>query len=199
MAQKPVLRGEVGARVLRVRSDVRGHGQVRLYLPLALKLREHFISTSMAWLCYSRRRALPVYGSNNPRRATLHTGFANGKEHGAEGARRRARARPRPFFEATPPGAAPKPRLKPGPVFVTSGGVITYLALYNVFLNLAEIISIEFSKSQCLHPHAIWDCISSSTKPKCPYASFRLGSYSLLPLENSLSLTWHFQSCSAGV
>ena len=30
MAQKPVLRGEVGARALRVRSDVRGHGQVRL-------------------------------------------------------------------------------------------------------------------------------------------------------------------------
>ena len=30
MAQKPMLRGEVGARVLRVRSDVRGHGQVRL-------------------------------------------------------------------------------------------------------------------------------------------------------------------------
>ena len=26
MAQKPMLRGEVGARVLRVRSDVRGHG-----------------------------------------------------------------------------------------------------------------------------------------------------------------------------
>ena len=30
MAQRPVLRGEVGARALRVRSDVRGHGQVRL-------------------------------------------------------------------------------------------------------------------------------------------------------------------------
>ena len=30
MAQKPVLRGEVGARALRVRSDVRGHRQVRL-------------------------------------------------------------------------------------------------------------------------------------------------------------------------
>ena len=32
MAQKPVLRGEVGARAMRVRSDVRGHGhgQVRL-------------------------------------------------------------------------------------------------------------------------------------------------------------------------
>ena len=30
MAQKPMLRGEVGARALRVRSDVRGHGQVRL-------------------------------------------------------------------------------------------------------------------------------------------------------------------------
>ena len=29
MAQKPMLRGEVGARALRVRSDVRGHGQVR--------------------------------------------------------------------------------------------------------------------------------------------------------------------------
>ena len=29
-----------------------------------------------------------------------------------------------PFFVATPPGAAPGPRLKPGPVFVTSGGVI---------------------------------------------------------------------------
>ena len=28
MAQKPMLRGEVGARALRVRSDVRGHGQV---------------------------------------------------------------------------------------------------------------------------------------------------------------------------
>ena len=26
MAQKPILRGEVGARALRVRSDVRGHG-----------------------------------------------------------------------------------------------------------------------------------------------------------------------------
>ena len=26
MAQKPMLRGEVGARALRVRSDVRGHG-----------------------------------------------------------------------------------------------------------------------------------------------------------------------------
>ena len=30
MAQKPMLRGEVGARAVRVRSDVRGHGQVRL-------------------------------------------------------------------------------------------------------------------------------------------------------------------------
>ena len=30
MAQKPMLRGEVGARALCVRSDVRGHGQVRL-------------------------------------------------------------------------------------------------------------------------------------------------------------------------
>ena len=30
MTQKPMLRGEVGARALRVRSDVRGHGQVRL-------------------------------------------------------------------------------------------------------------------------------------------------------------------------
>ena len=30
VAQKPMLRGEVGARALRVRSDVRGHGQVRL-------------------------------------------------------------------------------------------------------------------------------------------------------------------------
>jgi len=30
---------------------------------------------------------------------------------------------PYPFFEATPPGAAPGPRLKPGPVFVASGGV----------------------------------------------------------------------------
>ena len=30
MAQMPMLRGEVGARALRVRSDVRGHGQVRL-------------------------------------------------------------------------------------------------------------------------------------------------------------------------
>ena len=30
MAQKPMLRGEAGARALRVRSDVRGHGQVRL-------------------------------------------------------------------------------------------------------------------------------------------------------------------------
>jgi hypothetical protein len=30
MAQKPMLRGEVGARALRVRSDLRGHGQVRL-------------------------------------------------------------------------------------------------------------------------------------------------------------------------
>ena len=30
MTQKPVLRGEVGARALRVRTDVRGHGQARL-------------------------------------------------------------------------------------------------------------------------------------------------------------------------
>ena len=30
MAQNPMLRGEVGARALRVRLDVRGHGQVRL-------------------------------------------------------------------------------------------------------------------------------------------------------------------------
>jgi hypothetical protein len=30
MAQKPMLRCEVGARALRVRSDVRGHRQVRL-------------------------------------------------------------------------------------------------------------------------------------------------------------------------
>ena len=30
MAQKPMLRGEVGARALRVRSEVRGDGQVRL-------------------------------------------------------------------------------------------------------------------------------------------------------------------------
>ena len=31
------------------------------------------------WLSHSRCRALPVYGSDNPRRATLHTGFANRK------------------------------------------------------------------------------------------------------------------------
>jgi hypothetical protein len=30
MTQKPMLRGEVGARALRVRSDVRGHGHARL-------------------------------------------------------------------------------------------------------------------------------------------------------------------------
>ena len=30
-----------------------------------------------------------------------------------------------PFFEATPPGAAPGPPVKPGPVFVASGGVIS--------------------------------------------------------------------------
>ena len=30
---------------------------------------------------------------------------------------------PYPLFEATPPGAAPDPRLKPGPVFVASGDV----------------------------------------------------------------------------
>jgi hypothetical protein len=30
MTQKPMLRGEVGARASRVRSDVRGHGQARL-------------------------------------------------------------------------------------------------------------------------------------------------------------------------
>ena len=30
MAQKPMMRGEAGARALRVRSDVRGDGQVRL-------------------------------------------------------------------------------------------------------------------------------------------------------------------------
>jgi hypothetical protein len=30
MAQKPMLRGEVGARALRIRSVVREHGQVRL-------------------------------------------------------------------------------------------------------------------------------------------------------------------------
>ena len=29
-------------------------------------------------------RALPVYGSYNPRRATLYTGFENGKARGAE-------------------------------------------------------------------------------------------------------------------
>ena len=34
MAQKPMLRGEVGARALRVRSDVRGHRQVRLCMAL---------------------------------------------------------------------------------------------------------------------------------------------------------------------
>jgi hypothetical protein len=33
MTQKPMLRGEVGARALRVRSDVRGHGQARLACP----------------------------------------------------------------------------------------------------------------------------------------------------------------------
>jgi len=31
-----------------------------------------------------------------------------------------------PLFEATPPGAAPDPRLKPGPVFVASGGLIFF-------------------------------------------------------------------------
>ena len=30
MTQKAMLRGEVGARALRVRSDVRGHGKARL-------------------------------------------------------------------------------------------------------------------------------------------------------------------------
>ena len=32
---------------------------------------------------------------------------------------------PYPFFEVTPSGAAPGPRLKPGPVFVASGGAIS--------------------------------------------------------------------------
>ena len=32
---------------------------------------------------------------------------------------------PYPFFEATPPGAAPGPSVEPGPVFVTSEGVKT--------------------------------------------------------------------------
>ena len=48
------------------------------------------------WVCYARRRALPVYGSDNPRRATLHTGFANGKarrEGGAGAPRRTGRMR----------------------------------------------------------------------------------------------------------
>ena len=31
---------------------------------------------------------------------------------------------PYPFFEATPPGTAPGSPVKPGPVFVTSGGVM---------------------------------------------------------------------------
>jgi len=31
---------------------------------------------------------------------------------------------PYPFFEVTPPGAAPGPPVKPGPVFVASGGAI---------------------------------------------------------------------------
>ena len=41
MAQNLMLRGEVGARALRVRSDVRGHGQVRLCKALGGPLGEH--------------------------------------------------------------------------------------------------------------------------------------------------------------
>ena len=37
--------------------------------------RDEFNSALTLWLSYSRRRALPVYGSDNPRRNTLHTGF----------------------------------------------------------------------------------------------------------------------------
>ena len=44
MAQKPMLRGEVGARALRVRSDVRGHGQVRLCKALRSSQRPVFLS-----------------------------------------------------------------------------------------------------------------------------------------------------------
>jgi hypothetical protein len=40
MTQKPMLRGEVGARALRVRSDVRGHGQARLCKALGCGLPE---------------------------------------------------------------------------------------------------------------------------------------------------------------
>ena len=36
---------------------------------------------------------------------------------------------PYPFFEVTTPGAAPGPPVKPGPVFVASGGVTTLVEL----------------------------------------------------------------------
>jgi hypothetical protein len=48
MAQKPVLRGEVGARALRVRSDVRGHGQVRLCKALGCGIASAFLSLARA-------------------------------------------------------------------------------------------------------------------------------------------------------
>ena len=35
------------------------------------------------WQSYARRRALLACGSDNPRRATLYTGFGNGKARGA--------------------------------------------------------------------------------------------------------------------
>ena len=61
-----------------------------------------------------------------------------------------------PLFEATPPGAAPDPRLKPGPVFVASGGLIFFFC--QVFFEL-ELIQSHMAQKPVLRVEV--GCVSS--------------------------------------
>ena len=56
-----------------------------------------------------------------------------------------------PFFEATHPRAPPPdPRLKPGPVFVTSGGVINTQAPAKIHVRLSSAVAVGLPSSTTL-------------------------------------------------
>ena len=60
-------------------TDLTTHAVPHFIQALQMGRRDAVRGSDNGHLQYERRRALPVYGSDNPRRATLHTGLANGK------------------------------------------------------------------------------------------------------------------------
>ena len=52
---------------------------------------------------------------------------------------------PYPFFEVTPPGAAPGPPVKTGPVFVASGGVNMKGPFADIALRMGLVVGLSVS------------------------------------------------------